>query len=146
MPFLLLCSMHFLRSLSLCFNVSLEFVSYIEFKSEWEFCSNKSTPVATTKKHISSHKCKAFYCEAKLHKATTKLSRRRHYLDYAYLFEETPRWSVSIKGGGFAVVFGLTRGAESKTWARGQLKYYATRVLCGPKHNRKMAQFFRILM
>ena len=112
--------------LKLCFNVSLEFVSYTEFKSEWEFCSNKSTPIATTKKHISSHKCKAFYCEAKLHKATTKLSRRRHYLDYVYLFEETPRWSVSIKGGGFAVVFGLTRGAESKTWARGQLKYYAT--------------------
>ena len=33
------------------------------------------------------------------------------------------------------------RGAESQTWARDQLKYYATLVLCGPKQKRKMAQF-----
>ena len=33
------------------------------------------------------------------------------------------------------------RGAESQGWARGQLKYYASLVLCSPKQARKMAQF-----
>ena len=31
------------------------------------------------------------------------------------------------------------RGAESRGWARGQLKYYASLVLCSPQQARKMA-------
>ena len=35
----------------------------------------------------------------------------------------------------------LPRGAESQRWARSQLKYYASLVLCSPKQPGKMAEF-----
>ena len=42
----------------------------------------------------------------------------------------------------FKIFFGaVIRGTKSQRWARGQLKYYAALVLCGPEQPKKMAQF-----